>query len=86
MTQSHLWLCHWEHIDGPSVSGRATTSMVWICEHPYRTIRSDGPNEDCEGCPVWETMRRSQARGRRKEPQPALVGRGRSRGGGGHAA
>lgn len=30
---------------------------VWICEYPYRTMRSEGPNEECEGCPVWEAMR-----------------------------
>ena len=21
--------------------------MVWICEYPYRTVRVDGPCEDC---------------------------------------
>ena len=84
MTQSHLWLCHWEHIDGPSMRGRASSSMVWICEHPYRTIRQDGPNEDCVGCPVWDAMQQSEARDRRRK-RPTVAVQGRAHGGG-HAA
>jgi len=42
--------CHWGHIDGPQHNGRATRMCVWICEYPYRTIRTSGPDPDCEGC------------------------------------
>ena len=31
---------------------------VWICEYPYRTIRVEGPSEDCADCPVWRQMQR----------------------------
>jgi hypothetical protein len=86
MTQSHLWLCHWERIDGPALRGRPPSSMVWICEYPYHTIRKDGPTEDCTGCPVWDAMHRSRTRRRRDEIQPALLDGRRTREGGGHAA
>ena len=83
MSQSHLWLCHWERIDGPSSRGPTPSSMLWICEHPYRTIRQDGPSEDCQGCPVWDGMQRAEALARRKKsPPPVTVERRRSRGGG----
>lgn len=79
MTQSHLWLCHWERIDGPSLRGRPPSSMVWICEHPYRTIRQDGPNEDCAGCPVWDAAQVAAARERRRLPPEVRVARDRGR-------
>ena len=41
--------CHWGFISGPQRRGRGTRSLVWICEYPYRTIRST-PSDDCEGC------------------------------------
>jgi hypothetical protein len=40
------WTCHWSHV--PRLDGRGSM-LVWICEYPYRTMRS-GPNEDCESC------------------------------------
>jgi hypothetical protein len=52
MKMAHLTLvdtrqCHWAFVDGP----RGTKPVrVWICEFPYRTIRRDGPDPDCEGC------------------------------------
>ena len=30
--------------------------MVWICEYPYRTMRTTGPSSDCGDCPVWQAM------------------------------
>jgi hypothetical protein len=42
--------CHWSYIDRPGRGGNPTRIRVWICEHPYRTIRMDGPDPDCEGC------------------------------------
>lgn len=85
MSQSHLWLCHWERIDGPLSRERRSSAMVWICEHPYRTIRQEGPGEDCAGCPVWDAMARADARARRKAPLlPAVTARRSDRGG--HAA
>jgi hypothetical protein len=51
---SRLYLCHWGHIDGPRVDDRATPMTVWICEYPYRTIRLDGPDAGCAGCPLWD--------------------------------
>ena len=45
------WRCHWSHIDGPSKPGRQTKTPVWVCEHPYRTLRPSGPGPECEGCP-----------------------------------
>jgi hypothetical protein len=45
------WHCHWSQIDGPSRAGRARKTTVWVCEHPYRTLRPSGPGPECEGCP-----------------------------------
>jgi hypothetical protein len=73
MAQSHLWLCHWERIEGRPAPHRGGSSLFWICEHPYRTIREDGPSEDCVGCPVWEAMERDR-RHRSRKKQPALSG------------
>ncbi len=47
----HAWLCHWSHIDGPPRKGQPTRRPVWVCEHPYRTLRPSGPGPECEGCP-----------------------------------
>jgi len=47
-TEPHTWTCHWSLVTGPS--GRSRT-VVWICEYPYRTMRSR-PCEDCPGCPT----------------------------------
>jgi len=80
-TQSHLWLCHWERIDGPVGRAGGDCPLVWICEQPYRTLRLDGPSEDCAGCPVWEALRQARSRRRLVAAAP-----GKSRHGGGHAA
>jgi len=87
-TQSHLWLCHWERIDAGPGRTSAESSLFWICEHPYRSIRAEGPTEDCAGCPVWEALQKDPQRARKKEPPPifkAIPGRKPSSGGG-HAA
>ena len=35
-------------------------TAVWVCEHPYRTLRLDGPSRDCGDCPVWLERQRAQ--------------------------
>jgi hypothetical protein len=55
MKMAHLALvdsrqCHWDWVDGPRRDGRAVRVRVWVCEFPYRTIRREGPDPDCEGC------------------------------------
>jgi hypothetical protein len=86
-TQSHLWLCHWERIEGGPGRTPAEGSLFWICEHPYRTIRAEGPTEDCAGCPVWEALQRESERARKKEPATPFIVPGRKpSSGGGHAA
>ena len=46
------WRCHWSHIDVPKRTGQpAAKATVWVCEHPYRTLRPSGPSAECEGCP-----------------------------------
>jgi hypothetical protein len=47
------WTCHWSHITGHAEDGHTTSSTVWICERPYRTILYSPP-DDCEGCPMRE--------------------------------
>lgn len=47
-------VCHWGSIPGAS---RGTRSVVWICEYPYRTVKTNGPDRECEGCPVWEARK-----------------------------
>jgi hypothetical protein len=42
--------CHWGQVEGPRHGGRRSRAVVWICEHPYRTMRASGPDPDCEGC------------------------------------
>ena len=49
-TPTSLPACHWGYVQGPIRGGRVTRSMVWICEHPFRTIRLGGPCEDCKSC------------------------------------
>jgi hypothetical protein len=41
--------CRWGKVEGPRRAGRPTSSVVWICEHPYRTMRAT-PDPECEGC------------------------------------
>jgi hypothetical protein len=35
---------------------------IWICQHPYPTMRRDGPGADCTDCPVWQEMQQQKAR------------------------
>ncbi len=56
------WSCHWEHIAGSLYNQHPTSPTVWICEYPYRTLRSDGPSDECSGCPVWEELVRARRR------------------------
>ncbi len=43
--EPHYWTCHWSLLTGPA----GARTVVWICEYPYRTIRTT-PCEDCPGC------------------------------------
>jgi len=40
--------CHWDYVCGPNRGSTAPKTMVWICEYPYRTVRLDGPCDDCK--------------------------------------
>jgi len=51
--------CHLAHIPGPPGTPAAA---VWICEHPYPTMRVQGPSSECEGCPVWRRLQEERAR------------------------
>jgi hypothetical protein len=44
--RQQTWACHWSIVEGPS---RASQAVIWICEYPYRTMRTK-PCEDCPGC------------------------------------
>ena len=59
------YFCHWDYVSGPNRGSAAPRTMVWICEYPYRTVRLDGPCEDCE-CAL-ATMRTLGAPGIGKE-------------------
>jgi hypothetical protein len=48
--------CRWEEIQGARVKGKVMTHKIWICEYPYRTMRRNGPSDDCSDCPVWHEM------------------------------
>ena len=50
--------CHLAHVAGPE---RRSSTAVWICEYPYRTMRASGPSSDCGDCPVWQAMLRRRA-------------------------
>ena len=47
----------------PGVDGRVRSTLVWICEFPYRTMMAEPPEPGtCAGCPVrGEAMARSTA-------------------------
>ena len=62
-------VCHWEEIQGARVKGRVTTTKIWICEFPYRTMRRHGPSDDCSDCPVWQAQQEEKARERDRERQ-----------------
>jgi hypothetical protein len=50
--------CHLAYVPGPRMGG--SPSAVWICEYPYRTMRSSGPSSDCADCPIWQQMERQR--------------------------
>jgi hypothetical protein len=47
--------CHLAHVAGPR---RNSSTAIWICEYPYRTMRASGPSSGCGDCPVWQAMLR----------------------------
>ena len=47
------WQCRWTRVTGPAVDGRVRSTLVWICEYPYRTMMAEPPEPGtCSGCPV----------------------------------
>ena len=52
--------CHLGSVPGPERAGACNRISVWICEYPYRTMRSKGPSSDCGECPVWQAMERAR--------------------------
>jgi hypothetical protein len=54
-------VCHWGRIPGPRPAG--PQPLVWICEYPYRTVRSAGPDRNCDGCPIWAQVEQARACG-----------------------
>ena len=50
--------CRMTYVPGSDRSARPTA--VWVCEHPYRTLRLDGPSRECGDCPVWRERERAQ--------------------------
>ena len=55
--------CHPGQVSRPGPDGRTCLTAVWVCEYPYRTLRTEGPSADCAGCPVWTRMERARHRG-----------------------
>jgi hypothetical protein len=58
--------CHLAHVAGPE---RRSSTAIWICEYPYRTMRASGPSSECGDCPVWLAMirRRNTDKGAAEE-------------------
>lgn len=47
------WQCRWTRVTGPTIDGRVRSTLVWICEFPYRTMMAEPPEPGtCAGCPV----------------------------------
>jgi hypothetical protein len=65
--------CRWEEIQGGRVKGRVTSTKIWICEYPYRTMRRNGPSEDCTDCPVYHALQQEKERARQEEIEAQTV-------------
>jgi hypothetical protein len=48
--------CHLTYLPAPARPGESGGTAVWICEHPYPTMRPHGPSADCDDCPVWQKI------------------------------
>jgi hypothetical protein len=57
----HDWQCRWTRVSGPVINGRVSSTLVWLCEYPYRTMMTEPPEPGtCGGCPVrGETIARA---------------------------
>jgi hypothetical protein len=49
-TNQYQYQCHWDYVPGPHRLGESHRTMMFICEYPYRTMRTTGPCEDCRTC------------------------------------
>ena len=65
--------CHLIYLPGRVRSARPTA--VWVCQYPYRTMRLEGPSEECEDCPVWRERERArlEAQARNAVDQPCAI-------------
>jgi hypothetical protein len=54
--------CHMGQILRTGRDGTRISTPVWICEYPYRTLRTEGPSDDCSDCPVWHQLQRKRRR------------------------
>lgn len=51
------WHCRWTRVTGPVVDGRVRSTLVWLCEYPYRTMMAEPPEPgSCSGCPMRDEM------------------------------
>lgn len=64
------YTCHWGHVPNARQDDASQRTAVWICEYPYRTMRMQGPSEECAGCPIWEA--RCKAKRAEAAEQPAF--------------
>jgi hypothetical protein len=46
---SEEWTCHWADVAWPVDGARELRTRVYLCQHPYRTMRS-GPCDECPSC------------------------------------
>ena len=58
--------CRWEEIRGARVKGGVISTKIWICEYPYRTMRRNGPSDDCTDCPVYHEVQQQKERERQE--------------------
>jgi len=68
--EPQVWTCRWTRIAGPVVNGHARSTLVWLCEYPYRTMMIEPPEPGaCAGCPVFEdSLRRGMPSARDLPP------------------
>ena len=69
MSEHPIRLCHWDRVPGPHRNGEPTTAVVWICEHPYRTMCLTPP-DNCDGCPLEQVRREAEARRHLTQGEP----------------
>lgn len=67
------WTCRWMRVAGPVVNGQARSTLVWLCEYPYRTMLAEPPEPGaCAGRPVFEDSLRRGLPIARPDSPPAV--------------